>query len=206
MSFLIGRAKESAGDDVTASDSDSHFGERDRGCRVRVNCCLFLDEADDDDDEPILSGTGQVDSSWTDDQLSSWSDLINKWDGHTRSKQLVQLVRKVIQEEKDIRMRTENRFRIQGIPEKLRGQVWQMLCNATESMKIIEDFPVLVAKVGASKERFPRALNERRQDSPCEQVIQWDINRTFPGHEFFQDRQGEGQAALYKISKVRIFN
>ena len=29
-------------------------------------------------------------------------------------------------------------------------------------MKIIEDFPVLVAKVGASKERFPRALNERR--------------------------------------------
>ena len=104
MSFLIGRAKESAGDDVAASDSDSHFGEREkerrRGCRVRVNCCLFLDEAGDDDDEPILSGTGQVDSSWTDDQLSSWSDLINKWDGHTRSKQLVQLVRKVIRKKR----------------------------------------------------------------------------------------------------------
>eukprot|EP00118_Oscarella_pearsei_P007400 m.35998 g.35998 ORF g.35998 m.35998 type:complete len:986 (+) comp32201_c1_seq2:207-3164(+) len=145
MSLLLGRVKEVDG---AVSDSDSHA------------------DAEEEDDEPIMSGTGQVDSSWTDDQLSSWSDLINKWDGKTRSKRLVQLVRK-------------------GIPERLRGQVWQMLSGATESFKVIEDFPVLVAK-----------------DSPSEQVIQWDINRTFPGHDFFKDKQGEGQAALYKISKA----
>lgn len=43
------------------------------------------------------------------------------------------------------------------------------------------------------------------QDSPCDQVILRDINRTFPAHDYFKDAGGVGQDALYKLSKVFIF-
>ncbi len=40
------------------------------------------------------------------------------------------------------------------------------------------------------------------QDSPNEQVILWDVIRTFPGHDFFKDAGGQGQESLYRICKV----
>jgi hypothetical protein len=40
------------------------------------------------------------------------------------------------------------------------------------------------------------------QDSNCENVIQRDINRTFPAHDFFKDAGGLGQDSLYRISKA----
>ena len=42
------------------------------------------------------------------------------------------------------------------------------------------------------------------QDSPQEQIILWDVTRTFPAHPKFKDAGGEGQSALYKISKVSL--
>ena len=39
-----------------------------------------------------------------------------------------------------------------------------------------------------------------QQDSPSENVINWDIKRTYVGHDYFQD--GLGKDALYKISKA----
>lgn len=41
-----------------------------------------------------------------------------------------------------------------------------------------------------------------KKESPTEQVIMWDIHRTFPAHEYFKSSGGEGQEMLYKISKV----
>lgn len=38
------------------------------------------------------------------------------------------------------------------------------------------------------------------QESPTENVINWDIKRTYVGHDFFQD--GVGRDSLYKISKA----
>ena len=51
-----------------------------------------------EDDEPLVSGTGQVDRSWTDGDLDSWSGLLHRWDGSGRPRALTQLVRKVRQE------------------------------------------------------------------------------------------------------------
>eukprot|EP00058_Branchiostoma_floridae_P023759 XP_002609249.1 hypothetical protein BRAFLDRAFT_86841 [Branchiostoma floridae] len=45
-------------------------------------------------------------------------------------------------------------------------------------------------------------INGITMESPCEQVIQRDINRTFPAHEFFKDTGSLGQESLYKISKA----
>ena len=33
-------------------------------------------------------------------------------------------------------------------------------------------------------------------------MILWDVTRTFPGNEYFRVAGGEGQKALYNISKV----
>ena len=38
------------------------------------------------------------------------------------------------------------------------------------------------------------------KDSPAENVINWDIKRTYVGHDYFQEEGNK--AALYKISKA----
>ncbi|KAK2555492.1 Rab GTPase-activating protein tbc-11 [Acropora cervicornis] len=101
------------------------------------------------------------------EELGSWADLLSKWKGVTpRPKQLPGLVRK-------------------GIPEPLRGQVWQMMAGVKENDELLECYKHLLKK-----------------ESPTEQVIVWDIHRTFPAHEYFKSSGGEGQEMLYKISKL----
>ena len=48
------------------------------------------------DDEPLLSGSGEVDRHVTDTELTNWSDLIHKWKhSEPRPKNLIKLVREV---------------------------------------------------------------------------------------------------------------
>lgn len=122
---------------------------------------------DDEDDEPLLSGSGAVQKEWTEEELGSWADLLSKWKDVTlRPKQLPGLVRK-------------------GIPEPLRGQIWQMMAGLKENDELLEGYKHFIKK-----------------ESPTEQVIMWDIHRTFPAHEYFKSSGGEGQEMLYKISKA----
>ncbi|XP_073241795.1 rab GTPase-activating protein 1-like isoform X2 [Porites lutea] len=122
---------------------------------------------DDEDDEPLLSGSGAVQKECTEEELGSWADLLSKWKDVTlRPKQLPGLVRK-------------------GIPEPLRGQIWQMMAGLKENDELLEGYKHFIKK-----------------ESPTEQVIMWDIHRTFPAHEYFKSSGGEGQEMLYKISKA----
>lgn len=122
---------------------------------------------DDEDDEPLLSGSGAVQKECTEEELGSWADLLSKWKDVTlRPRQLPGLVRK-------------------GIPEPVRGQVWQMMAGLKENDDLLEGYKHLIKK-----------------ESPTEQVIMWDIHRTFPAHEYFKSSGGEGQEMLYKISKA----
>ena len=58
----------------------------------------FVSRVDDDeDDEPLLSGSGAVQKECSEEELGSWADLLSKWKGVTpRPKQLPGLVRKVV--------------------------------------------------------------------------------------------------------------
>lgn len=72
-----------------------------------------------------------------------------------------------------------------GVPEALRGKIWQKLSNVENKVEMTDRYRVLLTK-----------------DTKCETVIQRDIHRTFPAHKFFKETGGSGQDALFKVSKA----
>eukprot|EP00096_Caligus_rogercresseyi_P011399 TRINITY_DN4471_c0_g1_i1.p1 TRINITY_DN4471_c0_g1~~TRINITY_DN4471_c0_g1_i1.p1 ORF type:complete len:946 (+),score=336.85 TRINITY_DN4471_c0_g1_i1:55-2892(+) len=120
------------------------------------------------DDEPLLSGFGEVSKDCTNSELTSWSGILTEWTSdRPPGKTLAVLVKK-------------------GIPEALRGEVWQRLMRTSELQDdIVETYKIL-----------------NSQESPDEKIILRDIHRTFPAHEFFKKEGGVGQEALYRISKA----
>ncbi|XP_076353899.1 ecotropic viral integration site 5 ortholog-like isoform X2 [Tachypleus tridentatus] len=71
-----------------------------------------------------------------------------------------------------------------GIPSHLRGIVWPLLCNAQND---------------AAKKKYSEYI---MNSSPCEKVIQRDIARTYPEHEFFKEKDGPGQTGLFNVMKA----
>ncbi|KAI9225088.1 rab-GTPase-TBC domain-containing protein [Blastocladiella britannica] len=71
-----------------------------------------------------------------------------------------------------------------GIPAKIRGTVWLLMSGARDA---------------ALEREFQRLLP---LPSSFEKLIQRDLPRTFPGHEFFADAGGPGQEALYNVTKA----
>lgn len=71
-----------------------------------------------------------------------------------------------------------------GIPHALRCQIWQKLSYIENRPDLIDKYRVLITK-----------------DTKCEDIILRDVNRTFPGHDFFRD-DSLGQESLYKVSKA----
>ncbi|XP_042874491.1 rab GTPase-activating protein 1-like isoform X2 [Penaeus japonicus] len=125
-------------------------------------------EDDSDDDEPLLSGSGEVSKDCPQGELDMWRQVLPKWQDAP-----VQLPKGVSGLVK------------RGIPEALRGEVWQLLAGCCDDIDMMETYRVLITK-----------------DCPSEQVILRDINRTFPAHDYFKEAGGVGQDSLYKISKA----
>ncbi|CAB3410123.1 unnamed protein product [Caenorhabditis bovis] len=122
-----------------------------------------------DCDEPLLSGSGVVSQECGEEVMQKWQECIEQWkttENGTRPEAVSQLV-------------------LNGIPDSLRGQVWQLLSKASECQELIDTYHQLLTK-----------------ECPSEQVIMRDIHRTFPAHEHFKQSGGDGQESLYKISKA----
>ncbi|GAB0100177.1 rab GTPase-activating protein 1-like [Sergentomyia squamirostris] len=141
---------------------------------VRSTSAVSFEEPDSptdyssDGDEPLLSGTGEVSKECSKDILDEWKPILQEYErtGGKRPKMLAQLVRL-------------------GIPEALRGKLWQKLAKVENCTELTEKYRLLIT-----------------METKCETVIQRDIHRTFPAHRFFRDSGGFGQDALYKVSKA----
>ncbi|XP_071518028.1 rab GTPase-activating protein 1-like isoform X2 [Panulirus ornatus] len=125
-------------------------------------------DEDTDDDEPLLSGSGEVSKDCPQGELDMWRQVLPKLQAVPQ--QLPKGVSGLVK---------------RGIPEALRGEVWQLLAGCSNDVDMMETYRVLITK-----------------DCPSEQVILRDINRTFPAHDYFKEAGGVGQDALYKISKA----
>ncbi|PNF22091.1 hypothetical protein B7P43_G08891 [Cryptotermes secundus] len=134
---------------------------------IDIDTLTPKEETVSDGDEPLLSGTGEVSKDCSEMELESWADVLARWTStKQRPRQLASLVRG-------------------GIPEALRGEVWQRLAGCENDTAMMDTYRILITK-----------------DSSCEDVIQRDINRTFPAHDFFKEAGGLGQDSLYRISKA----
>ena len=71
-----------------------------------------------------------------------------------------------------------------GIPDSLRGYVWQKILNVDEEFY---------------KKDLYVQLNDESGDQSLEEVIIKDIDRTFPKNTFFNQKYGGGQRSLYKV-------
>ncbi|KAM7277728.1 hypothetical protein ACFE04_004862 [Oxalis oulophora] len=74
-----------------------------------------------------------------------------------------------------------------GIPDCLRGQVWQLISGSRD---------LLLMNPGVYEQLVIY------ETSASELDIIRDISRTFPSHVFFQQRHGPGQRSLYNILKA----
>lgn len=120
-----------------------------------------------DGDEPLLSGTGEVSKECSQFTLDEWDPILKEWgDSEKRPKNLAPLVRL-------------------GIPEALRGKIWQKLSNVEGRIDMTDKYRTLIT-----------------EKTKCETVIQRDIHRTFPAHKCFKESGGSGQDALFKVSKA----
>ncbi|CAK1554995.1 unnamed protein product [Leptosia nina] len=72
----------------------------------------------------------------------------------------------------------------QGVPHHFRGIVWQLLAGVESSPE---------------KNLYASYIKAK---SACEKVIRRDITRTYPEHDFFKEKDGLGQEALFNVMKA----
>ncbi|KAI8975088.1 rab-GTPase-TBC domain-containing protein [Mycotypha africana] len=71
-----------------------------------------------------------------------------------------------------------------GIPPSIRGMVWQLLAGSKNEASVSDYIHLL------------------KQTSPYDKMIQRDLARTFPGHTYFKDTDGQGQEGLYNVVRA----
>ena len=128
------------------------------------------DDDDDDDDELQTESAKRKERN----AIDGWRALLLQSSDELRS-----LIAR--------RPRRLKRWVARGIPDVLRGQVWQLLSGGRE-LRIHNPgvyYKLLVYESSAS-----------------ETDIIHDIGRTFPTHIFFQQRHGPGQRSLFNILKA----
>lgn len=159
--------KEDVQEEVSKTDEEGKEEKSNEGEDGKVE----NDKASGEDDgEPIPSGTGSVSKDCSASELIGWSEILSKW--HL----------KLDQRPKGLEALVKN-----GIPEPLRGEVWQLLSNSQQSSDLMDQYRILLTKT-----------------APTEQIILRDVHRTYPAHENFRSDAGSSSLldSLFKVCKA----
>ena len=85
----------------------------------------MITEDDDDNEEPLLSGFGDVSKECSGTELDSWSQVLSEW-SRDNPKLYPKILPTLIKN---------------GVPEALRGEVWQRITGASvQQEEIIEAY------------------------------------------------------------------
>ncbi|KAJ1920477.1 GTPase-activating protein [Mycoemilia scoparia] len=92
-------------------------------------------------------------------------------------------------EDFDQTVRRESRMLVQkvnqGIPQRIRSSVWHLLCRTGCSPELDETFQA-----------------NQQKTSPFEKIITQDVKRTLQSVKYFEDPNGPGQQALFRVLKA----
>ncbi|XP_065316521.1 rab GTPase-activating protein 1-like isoform X1 [Gordionus sp. m RMFG-2023] len=124
-----------------------------------------------DNDEPLLSGTGEIKKDCEFSELETWAEILTEWRANVdkRPKKIPRLCQK-------------------GIPDALRGEVWQLLAKTHEDQDKMDSYKDLLTK-----------------ESVYEKVIASDINRTFPAHEYFKRPNQTTTPIITRVNNIPQF-
>eukprot|EP01112_Ceratiomyxa_fruticulosa_P020000 TRINITY_DN668_c0_g1_i4.p1 TRINITY_DN668_c0_g1~~TRINITY_DN668_c0_g1_i4.p1 ORF type:complete len:429 (-),score=79.49 TRINITY_DN668_c0_g1_i4:99-1385(-) len=97
----------------------------------------------------------------------------------------------------------------EGIPERIRGDVWLMVSGAHQlKIKNPGVYEIVCKKFSSQPDKVETQTQTQTQTPPpFDELIKLDISRTFPQVKMFEELDGEGQRKLFRVLKAySIYN